>query len=222
MKWELAGIHCVSPPFWRAKVNFAQWAAYQGAISTWPAATAAPTAKRTPFSAPPPEIWIFSFAILPASNASYIDSISIAGKGDSRKRAKGKVKNPLRIIFPDIFFWLLSGSLLCGLDQRQDSKLGLLSKCYIKMALCLRAILLARGRASFKKGCPNLKTYCWQQHLWLLPFLLSLLLLLLLSLLIKSSLGVTALLIRRLLLLGVASLPWGAARLLLHLINDEL
>lgn len=211
MKWELAGTHCVSPPFWRAKVNFAQWAAYQGAISTWPAATAAPTGKRTPFSAPPLEIWIFSFAILPASNASYIDSISIAGKGDSRKRAKGKVKNPLRIIFPAIFFWLLSGSLLCGLDQRQDSKLGLLSKCYIKMALCLRAILLA------KKGCTKFKTYCWQQQLWLLPFLL-----LLLSLLIKSSLGVTALFIRRLLLLGEALLPWGAARLLLYLINDEL
>lgn len=46
---------------------------------------------------------------------------------NERKRAKEKVKNPLRIIFPDTFiyfvfrfFVLFSASLLCGLDQRQD------------------------------------------------------------------------------------------------------
>lgn len=54
----------------------------------------------------PKNLYFLPFAILPASNAAYIDSISIASKGDSRKRAKGKgkVKNPLRIIFPDIYF----------------------------------------------------------------------------------------------------------------------
>lgn len=73
------------------------------------------------------------------------------------------------------------------------------------------------GTSFIQKGVPKIENI-----LLAAATVVGLFLLLLLSLLIKSSLGMTALLIRRLLLLGVAALPQGAARLLLHLINDEL
>lgn len=137
------------------------------------------------------------------------------GRGN-RQKEKWKIHCELYIQIHFIFFIFLA-----TLWSRSKARLSLQPwASYLKMAFCLGGFAFA-----LEKGWhlwPKLKTYCWQQQL-----LLSLLLWLLLSLLIKSSLGVTALLIRRLLLWGLGreawlEVAWGAARLLLHLINDAL
>lgn len=114
---------------------------------------------------------------------------------DKRKSEKSTANYISRYI---LFFFIF----LATLWSRSKARLSLQPwASYLKMAFCLGGFAFA-----LEKGWnlwPKLKTYCWQQQL-----LLSLLLRLLLSLLIKSSLGVTALLIRRLLLWGLGREAW--------------
>lgn len=169
------------------KVNFAQWAAYPGAVSTWPTAAGS---RADSFSEK------FEFLFQPFQPFRTLTAFQWEEETDKRKSEKSTANYISRYI---LFFFCF----LATLWSRSKARLSLQPwASYLKMAFCLGGIAFA-----LEKGWhlwPKLKTYCWQQQL-----LLSLLLWLLLSLLIKSSLGVTALLIRRLLLWGLGrGLRW--------------